>query len=122
MTWSHRVYHLNGVYTVREHYEDDQSKCVGFSGPQQPIAFSEDPDQPLDQLRWQLNQMLKALDKPILEDVGSPVTIKITQDDLLEAFGRAYCTTKNRHKMVDLVLGLALCDELFGVEKDDTET
>jgi len=122
MTWSHRVYHREGVYTIREHYEDADGKCVGYSGPQQPIAFNDemvpnyDTDILLDQLRWELTQMLKALDKPILEDTDSPVYIKVTQEEVLQAFGRAYAWTVNSDKLIDFDLGSALCDELFGEE------
>jgi hypothetical protein len=121
MTWQYRVYHHQGGYTIREHYEDADGKCVGYTGPMEPIAFGEhtevegcDKEPPLDQLRWQLTNMLKALDKPILEDPSGPLYIRVTQEELLQAFGRAYCAQENSHKLVDFDLGSALCDELFG--------
>lgn len=124
MTWSHRVYRHKGAYTIREHYEDTKGKCLGYSGPQEPIAFDIDGDQesPIEQLRWQLNMMLTALDKPILEDNDTRAIINVTQDEVLQAFGRAYCTPENSTKLVDFDLGSALCDELFGKDVDDSET
>lgn len=41
--------------------------------------------------------------------------ITITRTQLLQAFGQAYCSTKNQMKVLDSEVGIALADILFGV-------
>lgn len=55
-------------YTIREVYYDENGKPDGYtSNPIKPEAFMEFEDStPIDDIRWQLKNMLVALDKPVL--------------------------------------------------------
>jgi hypothetical protein len=80
MSWTHRVRKkaINAAeieYGIIEYYttadSDGWTEC--WMAPMAPISIVA-PDDPLsdakalDELRWQLTEMLKALDKPIVEE------------------------------------------------------
>jgi len=76
MGWNYRVF--NEVkqncnhYTIREvYYEANNSNnLTGYTAkPIRPESFWEDEDStPIEDLRWQLEKMLKALDKNVLTE------------------------------------------------------
>jgi hypothetical protein len=71
MSWNYRVYKKRHAgygdceYTLREDYQD-----IGLytAEPQAAGVFEDDEKKALEMLRWQLEMMLKALDKPVLDD------------------------------------------------------
>ena len=67
MSWNHRVMKIGDVYGIHEvHYKKGKPSSYTVNS-MKPEAFVEDEDsRPLQDLRWTLEQMLKALDKPIL--------------------------------------------------------
>lgn len=66
MSWRYRVYDDGQTHTIREHYEHD-GKASYTANPITPIANNEDGD-PMGDLRWTLEMMLKALDEPVLKE------------------------------------------------------
>jgi len=76
MSWNYRVFktiHENSTeYDIREIYYEsgnDKNPTAYTADPVKPEAFWEDVNStPIDDLRWQLEQMLEALDKPVLTE------------------------------------------------------
>jgi hypothetical protein len=62
MTWNHRVFKDDsGCFTIREVYYNDKGKSDSFTI--EPISpFGEN----IGELRWELEQMMKALKRPVL--------------------------------------------------------
>lgn len=66
MTWNYRVILIDDTLGIHEVYYDSEGKPEFYTESPTPIrVFS---DEGIDSLKWSINNMSKALDKPILTE------------------------------------------------------
>ena len=68
MTWNFRVFKVERMgeemFSIREAYYDDAGDLDGFTGPIAPQGDT------VDDLRKELQRMLAACDRPVLDDTA----------------------------------------------------
>ena len=79
-----------GLYEV--HYDDDNIPVACTENPVYPIGFNDDPD-PVDSIRWQLDAMKLASEKPVLDYDNFPIEyVKYSRKKKLDSIEKIYKT------------------------------
>lgn len=87
--WNHRIVKQGSQYSIREvYYNKGDVEFAWQEKPLAPVAYEdEDHENPIESLKWQLEQMLKALEHPVFEvfddsEVNSVVETIIDHDPI----------------------------------------